>query len=67
MDGSSPYAEYLPQRFRQYNPETKDFDKGPIAVIPGGPSYIDPDALMAANFGNSATKHERKNSAASSA
>ncbi len=35
-------------------------------MIPGGPSYIDPDMLMAANFG-SGVKHERKNSAASSA
>lgn len=28
IDGSSPYAEFLPQRFRQYNPEKKIFEKG---------------------------------------
>jgi hypothetical protein len=52
IDGSSPYAEYLPTRFRQYNPETRDFEKGKEAVIPGGFTAMDPDELMEANFGS---------------
>lgn len=52
IDGSSPYAEYLPTRFRQYNPETRDFEKGREAVIPGGFEAMDPDELMEANFGS---------------
>lgn len=66
LDGSSPYAEFLPQRFRQYNPTTRNFDKGPEAVIFGGPSSIDPDMLMNANFGKSPMKSHRKPSASSS-
>jgi hypothetical protein len=51
MDGSSPYAEYLPTRFRQYNPDKGDFERGEKAVMPGGFTNIDPDKLMEANFG----------------
>jgi len=69
LDGSSPYAEYLPTWFWQYDPQTKDFLKGPEAVIHGGPSYIDPDMLMSANFGpkTGLKNSARKPSAASSA
>jgi hypothetical protein len=67
LDGSSPYAEFLVSWFRQYNPTTHHYDKGPEAVIHGGPSSIDPDILMHANFGRSATKLDWKPSAQSSA
>ena len=62
IDGTSPYAEYLPTRFRQYDPETGEYIKGESAVIPGGPSSIDADLLMEANFGRAsiASKASRR-------
>lgn len=67
VDGSSPYAEFLPQRFRQYNPDKKIFEKGQQAVISGGDEYVDPMLLMRANFGgNSRASHRPKGSRAGS-
>ena len=71
VDGSSPYAEYLPQRFRQYNPETHDYERGPQATMGNQGFNVNVEELMSANFGRhkSPSRHElsgRKYSAASS-
>ena len=58
LAGSSPYAEYLPERFRQYDPEKKKFEHGQKGVISGAPEDYDPDHLMEANFGSDFKPHD---------